>query len=169
MNVFDVVLILLILLSLFTGWKIRSSRLVALIIALAAGALASNHFQARLLDGFQAHFPPATAAGLAWLTPFLITGILVFFLGMIVAGFLEVAQLQWLDHLLGALLACGLLLLVVTESIGLLYTRGGLGSMARHRALASGRAHRARHSSNFANLPKIPARIGKKNQPLMAD
>ncbi len=122
MNIVDVMVVLLLLLSLFLGWKMRGTRLSAVIGAILLGAWSANHFQPRLLEGFQEHVAPQTAAFLAWFTPFLITSILVFILGMMIAVAFEAAQLKWLDHLSGATLAGTLMLALMAFGLNFLQT-----------------------------------------------
>jgi hypothetical protein len=113
MNLLDIAASILLFIGLLLGWKIRSIRLLALAAAVCLGAWAGNHFQARLLDGFQEHFSPRLAAILAWVTPCLITGVAVLLLGLAVSAVFSAVLLAWLDRLAGAALAGTALLLVL--------------------------------------------------------
>jgi uncharacterized membrane protein required for colicin V production len=112
MNALDIACILLFILSLWLGWKIQGIRMLTIAAAIVLGAWSAQHFQGRLLEGFQEHVAPRAAAFLSWFTPFLMTGILVYLLGTMTAALAEAIQLKWLDHLLGALIA-GLLTLTL--------------------------------------------------------
>ncbi|NTV52321.1 MAG: hypothetical protein HGA76_04820 [Candidatus Firestonebacteria bacterium] len=113
MNLADIALLVLLLSFLILGWKIRSIRLLTLAAAVFLGVWAGNHFQARLLDGFQAHFSPRASAALAWVTPCLIASILVWLLGSAVTAVFSAVALSWLDRAVGAALAGTALLLAI--------------------------------------------------------
>jgi uncharacterized membrane protein required for colicin V production len=116
MNLLDIAVAILMLIFLLLGWKIRSFRLLALAAAVFFGVWAGNHFQARLLDGFAEHVSPRAAAVLAWITPCLIAGILVLFVGLAASAVFDSVALGWLDRALGALLAATALLVLLAFS-----------------------------------------------------
>jgi uncharacterized membrane protein required for colicin V production len=106
MNGIDFVMVLMLLLSLLAGWKIKSIRLLAVAAAILLGAWAGHYFQNRLVESFQEHMTPENAAWLAWLTPFAITAMVVFMLGMVLSAVFESVRLAWLVRAAGAALAC---------------------------------------------------------------
>jgi uncharacterized membrane protein required for colicin V production len=122
MNLLDVSLLILLLVFMLLGWKIRSIRLLALVAAVFLGTWAGSHFHARLLAGFQEHVSHRAAVVLAWVTPCLIAGILVLLLGFAVSAALSVVALGWLDRALGAVLAGTALLLIIALGLARLQT-----------------------------------------------
>jgi uncharacterized membrane protein required for colicin V production len=124
MNFLDIIIIVGIAVGFFLGWKLRAINLFCLTLSLLAGIWVANHFHPQLI-GLYRDLPLAVGRTLAWLTVFLATAVTISILGGILSKTFEIIRLQWLDHLLGALLA-------LTVVLGLLaITLTALDNLAR--------------------------------------
>lgn len=117
MNALDLLMMVLLLLAVLLGWKLRALNLLGLVVSLSAGIWAANHFQGQLAELYR-HFSPLLGGTLAWLTLFSAVAILMAVFFSSLAKSVDHIQLAWLDRCLGALLAlvvmAGLLLVGVT-------------------------------------------------------
>lgn len=123
MAVLDIGICLAALLAFLLGWKFRAINAFFLFLALVAGALAARHLAPQLVDSFR-QFSPATAQILAWLVPFVVAVLLILFLGGVVSGWCDTSPWKWLDRMLGAVLACYLMLILITLGLSALSGSG---------------------------------------------
>ncbi len=117
MNILDFIIAGCFLLAFFVGWKLKALNLLGMTLSLLAGIWLANHFHTSLL-GLYRDFPAVLRHSLAWITAFLAIAVTISILFTMLAKAFEIIRLQWLDHLLGAVLALvvmlGLLMIAAT-------------------------------------------------------
>jgi membrane protein required for colicin V production len=109
MNFLDLIIIVGVIIGFFVGWKLRAINLFGIALALVAGIWFANQFHPHIL-GLYRDLPATVASTCAWLTVFLATVITVSILSSLASKMFELSRLQWIDRLLGALLAAGVVL-----------------------------------------------------------
>ncbi len=120
MNILDIIILIALTFSFFLGWKLRAIHLLGMILSLAVGIWAANHYHHYWLGLFKSLSPPLGQAA-AWFLTFLAAAIVVSIGVTLLAKTFDLIRLQWLDRLLGAamsmLFTLGLLsiLLVMTN------------------------------------------------------
>lgn len=126
MNILDFIIAGCLLLAFFVGWKLKALNLLGMTLSLLAGIWLANHFHTSFL-GLYHNFPAVLRHSLAWITVFLAVAVTISILFTMLAKAFEIVRLQWLDHLLGAVLALvvmlGLLMIAatVTDTASRLY------------------------------------------------
>ncbi len=118
MNALDIGIVVWTALGFILGWRFRAISLVSLLLALSAGVLAGNRFQAQAQAWYD-HLPPALAACLGWLTPFTAVALAVLLVGALLSGMIRTLRLKWLDQLAGALLGTVFALFLLLAGLSL--------------------------------------------------
>ena len=115
-NLLDIAVAVILLLFLGRGLMRGLTREVSGLIGVVGGFALARHFQSVLQPSMEALFSNQDVAGVvAFLLIFILTLILVAFLGMLLRRSMTITLALWVDHLLGAMagLAKGMLILCV--------------------------------------------------------